>query len=82
MIDALLKGELADVPFETDPVFGLSVPLSCPNVPEEALQPRRTWQNPTAYDEQARKLAKMFVDNFKQFADGVPPEVLSAGPTL
>jgi phosphoenolpyruvate carboxykinase (ATP) len=48
----------------------------------DALQPRSTWQDPSAYDEQARKLAKMFIDNFQQYAEEVPQEVLNAGPKL
>jgi phosphoenolpyruvate carboxykinase (ATP) len=82
MIDALIKGSLNDVPYRVDPVFGIQVPQSCPEVPVDALQPRSTWQDPSAYDEQARKLAKMFIDNFQQYAEEVPQEVLNAGPKL
>jgi phosphoenolpyruvate carboxykinase (ATP) len=46
------------------------------------LQPRNTWPNVSEYDEQARKLAAMFVQNFVQFADAVPKEVLEAGPKI
>ena len=44
------------------------------------LNPRDTWDSPEEYDVQAAKLAQMFRDNFKQFEDGVSPEVLAAGP--
>ena len=47
--------------------FNLEVPQSVPGVPSEVLNPRNTWSNSSAYDEQARKLAQMFVDNFKSF---------------
>ena len=82
MIDALLTGALNDVAYDLDPVFGGMVPKSCPGVPSDVLKPRKTWQDPTAYDEQARKLAGMFIKNFEQFADGVLPEVLQAGPKV
>lgn len=82
MVDELLSGSLKDVVYETDPVFGLRIPQSCPGVPEEVLNPRNTWKDPAAYDQQAQKLAAMFQENFKQFADGVPAEVLDAGPKL
>jgi phosphoenolpyruvate carboxykinase (ATP) len=82
MIDALLKGLLNDVEYATDPIFGVRVPLCCFDIPAEMLTPRSTWQDPQAFDEQASKLARMFADNFKQFADAVPPEVASAGPKV
>ncbi len=80
MIDALFSGALKDVPYEPDPVFGVMVPQSCPGVPADALKPRSTWLDLSAYDEQAHKLAKMFNDNFQQFSDAVPVEVLNTGP--
>jgi phosphoenolpyruvate carboxykinase (ATP) len=80
MVDALLNGDLEDVEYQADPVFGVLVPQTCPGVPSEVLNPRSTWADPAAYDEQAQKLAAMFKANFAQFADEVPPEVLAAGP--
>ena len=47
-------------------------------MPPEVLKPRNTWKDTAAYDEQARKLARMFVDNFKTF-EATAPDV-SAGP--
>ncbi|MND07620.1 Phosphoenolpyruvate carboxykinase [ATP] [compost metagenome] len=52
----------------------------CPGVPMELLQPRKTWLDKSAYDASATKLAKLFVDNFRQYADGVSEAVRSAGP--
>lgn len=82
MVDELLNGSLNSVEFEIDPVFGLQVPVSCLGIPQEVLNPRKTWKDPVAYDAQAKKLAAMFQENFKQFADGVPEEVLTAGPRI
>ena len=48
--------------------------------PPEVLQPRTTWTKPADYDAQAAKLAKMFVDNFKNFEADVTPDVKAAGP--
>ncbi len=64
----------------TDPVFGLSVPASVPGVPDEILQPRLTWADKDAFDVQASRLAGMFRENFKRYADGFGDEVLKAGP--
>jgi phosphoenolpyruvate carboxykinase (ATP) len=49
-------------------------------VPAEVLQPRSTWSSQAEYDAQASKLAKMFAENFKNFAADVAPEVRAAGP--
>jgi phosphoenolpyruvate carboxykinase (ATP) len=80
MINAALNSQLGDVEYVVDPIFGVQVPTSCPNVPGEVLIPRNTWRDSQAYDEQARKLATMFVENFKDFEDQVSDEVKAAGP--
>ena len=75
-----LAGELDTVAYKTDPVFNLEVPQSVPGVPTEVLTPRDTWRDTAAYDEQARKLAQMFIENFKGFEADAAPEVRNAGP--
>ncbi len=82
MVRAALDGALSDVPTQTDPIFGFEVPLSCPGVPDEVLNPRNTWPDPAAYDAQAKKLARMFQKNFEQYADVAAPEVKAAGPKV
>jgi len=82
MVRAALDGKLDSVPTRTDPIFGFDVPTQVPGVPSEVLNPRRTWQDTAAYDEQAEKLAGMFADNFGAYADGVPPSVRDAGPKV
>jgi len=80
MITAALNGELNKVNFENHPVFGYQMPTACANVPTELLNPRNTWEDKSAYDMQANKLANMFVKNFEQYASGVDAEILSAAP--
>jgi phosphoenolpyruvate carboxykinase (ATP) len=82
MIRAALSGELDGVACDTDPIFNLDVPHSCPGVPADVLKPRNTWKDPAAYDEQARKLARMFVENFKAFETDAAPDIRAAGPRL
>ena len=82
MVRAALNGLLADVAYETDPIFGVEVPTSVPGVPSEILRPRDTWADPDAYDAKARELAAMFVENFADYADGVSLEVRAAGPRV
>jgi phosphoenolpyruvate carboxykinase (ATP) len=82
MITAALEGKLDDVAFETLPIFNLSFPSTCENVPSEILNPRNTWADKEAYDATSENLAKKFVDNFKKFEEGTHAEILAAAPTL
>jgi phosphoenolpyruvate carboxykinase (ATP) len=79
MIRAVLSGELRNVKTETDPIFGLTIPTECAGVPDEVLNPRRTWPDGARYDEQARKLAEMFRKNFEKFGQ-VDAAIKAAGP--
>jgi len=80
MIRAILNGRLATVDARPDPIFGLNVPVSCPDVPQEVLQPRNTWSDKEAYDRQARDLARRFNENFKKYESGVSEAVRSVAP--
>jgi phosphoenolpyruvate carboxykinase (ATP) len=80
MVRAALAAALDKVAYTRDPVFGIEVPASVPDVPSELLVPRNTWSDPSAYDAQARKLAQMFRENFEQYRTGVPDAVAAAGP--
>jgi len=80
MVDAAISGKLDGVETRQDPIFGLHVPVSVPGVPDEVLMPRQTWADPAAYDEQAKKLAAMFRENFEKFAADVSEAVRAAGP--
>lgn len=82
MVKAALTGGLDKVAYETDPIFGLEIPKSCPNVPPEVLNQKGTWADKKSYDDKAQKLAKMFADNFKQFEDEASADVKKAGPKV
>ena len=82
IVDAVLKGKLADVPTEPDPIFSIHVPTACEGVPSEILKPRNTWEDGAAYEIQARELAKMFAENFEQFTDSTTEAVRAAGPKI
>ena len=60
----------------------MMVPLSCPDVPAEALNPKNTWSDQSAFNATASKLARLFVENFASYADGVHEEVRNAGPAV
>jgi phosphoenolpyruvate carboxykinase (ATP) len=82
MVRGILEGTLSEIRAAPDPVFGIHVPESCPDVPPEILQPRNTWADKDAYDAQARKLAGMFVENFRQFEGNVGEDVMEARPRV
>jgi phosphoenolpyruvate carboxykinase (ATP) len=67
LLKAAMTGALKNVPFATDPVFGLSVPTACPDVPSEVLMPRNTWTDRAAYDATAAKLKGMFDAEAKKY---------------
>jgi phosphoenolpyruvate carboxykinase (ATP) len=56
------------------------MPVSCPGVPDDVLDPRSTWQDKSQYDRQAMTLAQMFVANFKAFENDGTADVKTAGP--
>jgi phosphoenolpyruvate carboxykinase (ATP) len=80
LLDAALAGKLEDVGYRTDAVFGFGVPTACPGVPAEILDPANTWGNRAEYGVKYDALAARYLENFKLFASGCPPEVLAAGP--
>lgn len=82
IIDAIHSGALNDVEFITDPIFGLAIPTTCPDVPDEVLIPKNTWADAAAYDAQAEKLAKLFIRNFEAYKAGSSEAIINAGPKL
>jgi phosphoenolpyruvate carboxykinase (ATP) len=82
LLNSALNGELMDVEYYTDPVFGFKVPKHCPGIPDNVLYPSTAWSDEEAYTKRYRSLAARFVDNFKKFADGCPIEVVNSGPKL
>ena len=80
MVRAALAGELDNGRYTTDPIFGLALPSTAPNVPATVMDPRLTWANGNAYDAQAKKLAEMFRKNFEKFGSNVPDAIRKAGP--
>ena len=80
MVTAALNGTFDDVEYKHDEVFNVDIPQTCPNVPSEIMNPRDTWEDKAAYDAQAKKLAKMFQDNFTKKYPNMPKNIAEAGP--
>jgi len=79
ILDAINSGELANVEYETYHTFNLHVPKTCTGVPDEMLNPKKSWTGSTDFKEEVTKLGSLFVDNFKKYADEATPEVVKAG---
>lgn len=80
MIQAALEGELNSVETVQDAIFGLNIPIHIAGVPDEVLQPQKTWSDPRAYEEKAKELAAKFRENFKKFTNVASEIVEKGGP--
>ncbi len=80
MVQAVLSGSVPLDGLKPHPVFGIGVPERVPGVPAEVLDPRATWSDPAAYDQQAAKLSEMFRKNFERYADEAAEDVLAVAP--
>jgi phosphoenolpyruvate carboxykinase (ATP) len=78
LLRAALDGDLDQVEYRMDPIFGLEVPVEVPGVDSSLLDPRSTWSDPDAYDVKARYLATRFRENFQKF--GADENIVQAGP--
>ena len=78
MLRAALEGKLAMVSSAPDPNFGVLVPSSCPDIPDDVLHPKNTWKDKKGYDRTARDLAQRFEKNFEQFEPSVDDSVKAA----
>ena len=81
MITAALTGELDKVEYRHDELFNLDIPTMVNDVPPEILDPKNTWTDKKSYENSAKNLSKMFIENFEKFSD-VSPEIKNAGPRL
>jgi phosphoenolpyruvate carboxykinase (ATP) len=78
LVNAALDGKLDDIEFITEPSLGFRIPIACPGVPSEILNPRYVWSDKEAHDRQAADLAARFEANFRQF--DAPDPIRVAGP--
>ncbi len=82
MITAAMNGALNDVTYHPHSVFGLLMPTTVPDVPNEILMPRNTWTDKEAYDKKANELAQLFNKNFEKYASHANEEIRSAAPKV
>ena len=82
LLSAALDGSLKNASFRTDPYFGFSVPTSVLGVEPHLLYPFKTWRDKAEFDQTARKLVRMFRDNFVRFEGQVEADVKAAAPEV
>jgi phosphoenolpyruvate carboxykinase (ATP) len=82
ILDAIHDGALSSAPTQPDLIFGFEVVTACPNVPSEILVPANTWDDQTAFEATAKKLANLFVKNFVNFESGASKGVRAAAPNV
>jgi phosphoenolpyruvate carboxykinase (ATP) len=80
LLNAALRGDLSDVEYRTDRIFGFEVPTTCPDVPADVLDPSEAWGDKDEYWRTYDGLAARYIENFKLFAEGCPEGVAEAGP--
>ena len=85
IINAIHNGSLSNVEVEHHPIFRIAMPKECPNVPQHLLNPRIAWKDGPGeekYDEHVKKLATLFVENFKKFSGRTSESIRMSGPIL
>ena len=80
MIKSALDGSLTQAKTSHDPVFNLTVPLSCPGISPDLLIPRNVWKDKNAYEASALRLSVLFKKNFEQYRAQTTTDVIQAGP--
>ena len=78
IIDAIHDGSLGRARIERHSVFGFDAVTECPGVPADILLPRDAWNDKTAYDATATRLASLFRDNFRKYESSVSEEIQAA----
>lgn len=80
VISAITKGQLKNCDTEHLDMLNLSIPTAIEGVDQSYLNPRNNWDNSNEYDEQAKKLAELFIENIVSFAPS--QNIIDAGPSV
>ena len=79
ILDAIHSGELAKVEYENYETFNLHIPTSCPGVPDDLLNPKKSWTGSADFKEEVTKLGGLFIENFNKYSDQATEDVTKAG---
>lgn len=82
-VNAILDGSINHVEFDQTRFFKLNIPKELHGVETALLNPRNAWEDKDSFDQTAKKLAGMFVDNFKKYiTDNDEFDFTQAGPEI
>ena len=79
-IDSILDGSILEAKFSNDKIFDFEVPLELNGVSKEICNPRDSWKDKKLYDNQAKKLADMFINNYENYIDPNFTDYSNYGP--
>ena len=83
IIDAIIDGSIDKAQTNKIPVMNLEFPVALPNVSENILDPRDTYENNSDWEAKAKDLAARYIKYFEQFTDNDEAlELVSSGPVL
>ncbi|MDP7553633.1 MAG: phosphoenolpyruvate carboxykinase [Candidatus Thioglobus sp.] len=80
IVSACQSGALLNCKTKHLEYLNLDIPTEIPGVDNRYLNPRDTWGDKESYDAEAKKLAGLFADNFKNF--DVDTAIVEAGPKV
>ena len=69
IIDQIHDGTLVNQEYNNLPIFNLKYPRQCGSIPEEILDPQKSWKNKEEYMLTLKKLGKLFYLNYNKFED-------------
>jgi len=83
IIDDIHSGAINKAPTKKIQYFDLEIPTELPGVDSKILDPKDTYMNPLDWENEAKMLAKMFIDNFKKYeTNDIGKALVAAGPKL
>ena len=83
IIDAILNGDILNVPTKKIPFFDFEVPTELNGVDTGILDPRDTYADASEWEEKAKDLAGRFIKNFAKYEGNAAGKALvAAGPQL
>ncbi len=82
LISAVLEEKLDMENSELFPVFNFRIPKHCEGIPDNLLNPVKTWADQNNFIGKAEDLARLFIENFKKYADGISSEIKAAAPAI
>jgi len=80
MIKKVLEKEFLEESFHVDPIFGLNIPNSIEDVPDEILDPMTTWHDGNEYRKIARNLIQKMHQRMMVFSNDLDPKIINSGP--